>query len=295
MRVTFNQVRDGLDAINTASEQFAESQWQVSTGLRVRVPSDDPVSAQRAVGDQASIDEADAYKQTSDSASSRLTAMDSALGNIVDKITEALVALQSAVGSTATQPVRDAAAATFDGVRDAIAADINTTFGNVHLFAGTNSDKAPYARVGGAWTYQGTNTATTVDVSEGRSVSIAADGRSILQGSDPQDLLTMLDSLAAAARSNDSTTLLAGIDSLNAAMQRATRAQSQVGYDENSVSDGELRLSSLRLAATARLKSDREADLAEAMTRMSRAQTTYQSALGAVAAASKVSLMDYLK
>ena len=78
-------------------------------------------------------------------------------------------------------------------------------------------------------------------------------------------------------------------------MQRATRAQSQVGYDENSVSDGELRLSSLRLAATARLKSDREADLAEAMTRMSRAQTTYQSALGAVAAASKVSLMDYLK
>jgi flagellin-like hook-associated protein FlgL len=35
--------------------------------------------------------------------------------------------------------------------------------------------------------------------------------------------------------------------------------------------------------------------MAEAMTRMSRAQTTYQAALGAVAAASKVSLLDYLK
>ena len=76
MRVTFNQVRDGLTAINTASEQFADAQWQVSTGLRVRQPSDDPVAAQRAINDQASLDEIDAYKSVSDSASSRLVAMD---------------------------------------------------------------------------------------------------------------------------------------------------------------------------------------------------------------------------
>jgi uncharacterized protein YdbL (DUF1318 family) len=114
MRVTFNQMRDGLDAINTAAEQLADAQWQVATGYRVRVPSDDPDAAQRAILEQANMDRLDAYKAVADSASSRLTALDTTLGNIVDKITEALTALQSSLGSTATQPVRDAAAATFE-------------------------------------------------------------------------------------------------------------------------------------------------------------------------------------
>ena len=295
MRVTFNQVRDGLDAINTASEQFAEAQWQVSTGMRVRVPSDDPVAAQRAVMDQASIDRLDAYKGVSDSASSRVTAMDSALSNIIDKISEALVALQSSLGSTATKEVRDQAALTMEGIRDALAADINTTFGGTRLFSGTNSSVAPYVKSGGTWTYQGTNTGMTVDVSENRSVTIAMDGQSIMQGSDAADVLSTLDSLAAAARTNDTTTLHAGIALLNNAFTRATRAQSLVGNDETTIDDTNERTTTLRLAAQARLSSDRDANMADALTRMSRAQTTYQSALGVVAAASKVSLLDYIK
>ncbi len=295
MRVTFNQVRDGLTAINTAAEQFATAQWQVSSGLRVRQPSDDPVAAQRAINDQATVDELDAYKSVSDSASSRLVAMDSSLSNMIEKIQDALVALQSAQGSTATQTVRDAAATTFEGVRDALLADINTTFGGTHLFSGTNSGQPAYAKVAGAWTYQGSTDPMSVGISEGRSVAIAMDGQQILQGSDPQDVLSLVDSLATAARTNDAATLAAGVTSLNNALARAARAQSQVGYDETSISDGESRLSSLKLAATARLSEDRDANMAEAMTRMSKAQITYEASLAAVAKSSKMSLLDYLK
>jgi flagellar hook-associated protein 3 FlgL len=295
MRVTFNQMRDGLDAINTAAEQLADAQWQVATGYRVRVPSDDPDAAQRAILEQANMDRLDAYKAVADSASSRLTALDTTLGNIVDKITEALTALQSSLGSTATQPVRDAAAATFDGVRDAIVADINGTFGGTRLFAGANSDADAYARVAGNWTYQGTNAPLTVEIGPNRQVGVTMDGQSILQGSDSTDLLTLLDSLATAARSGDSATLLTGVDRLNAAFTRATRAQSQIGYDETSISDGSERLATLRIAAMTRLSESRDANMADALTRMSRAQTTYQAALGAVASAQKLSLMDYIK
>ncbi len=295
MRVTFNQVRDGLDAINTASEQFAEAQWQVSSGLRVRVPSDDPVSAQRAIMDQSAIDELDAYKGVNESASSRLTAMDAALTNIIDRISQALVALQGSMGTTATQTVRDQAAMSFEGIRDALAADINLGFGGTRIFSGTNSSMPAYAKVGGAWTYQGTNTPMTVDVAENRQVTIAMDGQSIMQGSDPSDLLTTLDGLATAARTNDTVTLNTGLTLLNNAFTRATRAQSRVGNDETTVDDTNERLATMRLAAAARLSTDRDANMAEAITRMNKAQTTYQSALGAVAASSKVSLLDYLK
>ena len=99
MRLTFNSIRDGLDAINTASEQFASAQWQVSSGRRIRTSSDDPLAAQSAVNDQAEIATLDSYSRASDSAVSRLAMLDSVLGDVVDKITQALTAAQSARGS----------------------------------------------------------------------------------------------------------------------------------------------------------------------------------------------------
>lgn len=295
MRVTFNQIRDGLAAINTASEQFAEAQWQVSTGLRVRVPSDDPAAAQRAVRDQADIARLDSYKATNASADSRTQAMDSALQNLIDKIEEGLVAVASAQGSTATPEVRNAAAATIEGVRDAIAADINMSFGGSHLFAGGKSDQAPYAKIAGAWTYQGDNNAVTVDIAEGRVARIGIDGQSIMQGSSSTDLLSALDTLAADIRAGNQAGMAAGNQALNDAQGRAGAALATVGYDENNIEDTASRLTSLKLAAQSRLSEDRDANMAEALTRMTKAQSTYQAALGAVAASSKVSLLDYLK
>lgn len=295
MRVTFNQLRDGMNAINTAASQLASAQRQVATGKRVQVPSDDPGAAQRSVLDQAAIDEMDAYKNVSDSANSRLSALDSALGDIVDKIAQARTALQSSLGSTATASIREAAASTFESVRDAILSDINTTFGGTHLFGGANTETDPYAKVSGTWTYQGGNTPSTVAIGTSRSVAVTVDGQAVLQGSAAANILSVLDSLATAARANDQTTLAAGADQLSSAFGRATLAQSRVGHDESSVADNAERLSVLRSAAATRLSQATDANMAEALTRMSRAQTTYQAALGAVAATSKVSLMDYLK
>ena len=295
MRVTFNQLHDGIQQINTAAEAFADAQWQVSTGLRLRAPSDDPAAAQRAVLDQASIQALDAYKSVSGSASTRLTALDTTLGGMGDKITAAMTALQGSLGSTATQTVRDAAAITFQGIRDAIVADINSSVNGTRLFGGTGANQPPYAKVSGAWTYQGTSQAATVAIGPNTKVAITFDGASILKGSDATDVLSLLDSLATAAQAGDATTLLAGQNLLRNAFARVTRAQSQVGYDEVSVADGEEWLSSRRLSAITRLAEDREVNMAEALTRMSKAQTAYQAALGAMASISKQSLMDYIR
>lgn len=295
MRITFNQIRDGVNAINTAASQLASAQFQVSTGKRINVPSDDPSAAQRVINNQATIDELDAYKSAADSSGSRLSAIDSAIGDVVDKITQARVALQSALGTEANQAIRSAAASTFEGVRDAILADINATFGGTHLFSGTGTTNDAYQNVSGTWTYQGTNEELTVAIGPNRDVAITRDGQGILKGSDSTDLLTVLDTLAAAARTGDRTTLQAGIDQLDRAFTRATHAQSQVGYDENSIDDTKARLLTLRTSAMARVSQDQDANMAEALTRMSRAQTTYQAALGAVAATSKLSLLDYLR
>ncbi|MFI5179430.1 MAG: hypothetical protein ACHQO8_12745 [Vicinamibacterales bacterium] len=295
MRITFNAVRDGLSAIKTASEQFADAQWQVSSGRRVRVPSDDPASAEKAINDQAEISSIDAYTKSSDSASSRLSVLDSVLGDVVSRITQAQTTAQSAHGNTANQATLDADAQTLVGIRDAIAGDINTTFNGSYVFGGTTSNKAPYATVAGAWTYQGDATTVTVKVDTSRSVTIAMNGQGIMQGGDAADLLTTLDNLAASVKAGDNAAIATGIDALNRAFSRAVQAQSQVGTDEAALADIATSLTGRRTAATARLSDDQDANLADAITKMSQAQAAYQAALGAVSTANKPSLLDYLK
>src|SRR6476661_4657920 len=136
MRLTFNSIRDGLDAINNASDQFASAQWQVSSGRRLRTSSDDPIAAQSAVNDQAEIATIDSYSRASDSAVSRLAMLDSVLGDVVDKITQAMTAAQGARGSSVSASGRAAASDTLKGIRDTIAGDINTTFNGSALFSG---------------------------------------------------------------------------------------------------------------------------------------------------------------
>ena len=295
MRLTFNSIRDGLDAINTASEQFASAQWQVSSGRRIRTSSDDPLAAQSAVNDHAEIATLDSYSKASDSAVSRLAMLDSVLGDVVDKITQALTATQSARGSSVSASGRAAASDTLKGIRDTIAGDINTTFNGSSLFSGSKALTTSYARVGGAWTYQGDAVAVTLAVDRSRSVTLATDGQAILKGSDSTDLLSVLDSVAAAAASGDAAGLDAGMDALNRAFRRAVDAQGHVGTEQQSVSDGQTRLATMRLASTAQLSKDQDANVVEAIAKMNQAQITYQAALGAVGAASKVSLLDYIK
>jgi flagellin-like hook-associated protein FlgL len=59
--------------------------------------------------------------------------------------------------------------------------------------------------------------------------------------------------------------------------------------------DGEkLRLEDMRIAAMSRVSKFEDANLAEAISDMSRADSAYRAALGAVSTAARVSLLDYL-
>lgn len=295
MRTTFDITRDGLTAINTAAEQLATLQEQVATGKALRVPSDNPAAAARAVGEHAELSTIDAYTQSTNAVSARQSAADSVMSDMIDKITAALTAATSAAGTTATQSVRDAAAAGLKGLRDALAGDINSKFQGSYLFSGSKTDQASYVLVGSTWTYQGDNTAVQTSIDSGRQVNQTWNGQSIFQGGASQDVLTVIDNLTTAVQAGDNTAIGTGIAALQDAFKRATAAQSGLGVDEQSVSDAQTRLSDLRLATDTRRSKDEDVNLADAAARMSQAQVAYRAAIGAVNITNQVSLIDYLK
>jgi flagellar hook-associated protein 3 FlgL len=295
MRVTFNAIYSGIEAVNTAAERFVRAHRQVESGKRVQVGSDDPAAALRITTGNAELGTLDSYTRASDGASSRLAVMDTMLTDIVDKITEAQVAVTGVLGTTAAQNARDAAAARLRGLRDSLADDINTSFNGRYLFSGAEVQSESYALVAGAWTYQGDSTAVTIDIGQNRNVRTTLDGQAIFQGSDPTDLLTALDDLAVAAETNDQTALAAGLDTLQRAFDRATRAQSQIGADQRGVEEELERLRSFKLVGKTAVSKDEDADLVAAISEMTKADEAYRAALGAIGTTQRISLLDYLR
>lgn len=295
MRITFKTIHDGVNAAAEAGDQFVRAQQQVESGKKLQAPSDDPAAMMRVIEGRTEMASIDSYTKSGDTASSRLAIMDTVLSDIVEKITSAKVAATSARGTTADANARLTIAATLTGLRDALVSDLNTTFRGRFLFSGAESSSTAYAQVAGAWTYQGDNTNVTVDVAKNHSVTIGMDGEEIAKGGDVKDIFSEIDSLIVAVQASDDTGMQNGMAALDRAFDRAVRAQSLVGVDQKGVDEEQARLTDLRLASLKRVNADQNADMAQAITEMTQAQTAYQAALQAVGSASRVSLLDYMR
>ena len=295
MRVTFRTAYGGIEYVNAAAEQMARARQQVQSGKRLEKASDDPAAMQRAVEGRAEMRGIETYARTADSAMAKLTTLDTVLSGIVDKLQQATVAAMSVRGTTANQPSRDAAALSLEGLRDSLVADLNTSFRGAYVFGGTRATTVPYARAAGAWTYQGDNTPARVEIGAGRTVAIALDGQALAQGSDATNVLNELETLIVAVRAGDNAAIGTGLAAMDRAFARATRTQSQIGVDEQSIFEGQVQLTASRLAVLTRVSKDEDADFAGAIAEMNRADVAYRAALGAVGTASRASLLDYLR
>jgi flagellar hook-associated protein 3 FlgL len=295
MRVIYDVVRDGLSAINSAAGRLNEARREVATGRRINGAGDDPLAVRQAVREHATIGAVDAYTRTRDSAAARLAAADNVLSGVVDKITAALVAGASARGSSTTSEARAAIAQSVRGLRESLVADFNTTFNGNYLFSGTASNVAAYEQIAGQWTYQGNADRAEVEIERGRLVPISFDGRAIVEGDDASGLFTVLDELAVDIENGDGAAIGDGLAALERAFDRAQRAQGSLGADAHGLDAARARLAALRVGAETRRSTLEDANMAEAVVRLSQADTAYNAALAAVSSVERQSLLDYLR
>lgn len=298
MRVTFDAVhRHSTDGLEESASRLLEYQRQVSTGKRIEKPSDDPAAMAAAIGERSKIAALDRYGKAADSVASRLAVVDTVLSDLVSQLTAAQVAAASARGSSKTPVQREAAATDLEAVRDTIFSDLTASFNGAYLFSGSSSTVAPYTRTGGGAIspYAGSPVEMVVDVDEHRSLKVAFDGQAIAQGTDARDVFAEFDALIAAVRAGDDAAVGAGMDALRRMFDRVSTAQGRVGADLRTIGEQQLRLDEMRRSTTARLSSLEDADMADAITRMTQADAAYRAALGAATTVTRMSLMDYLR
>jgi flagellar hook-associated protein 3 FlgL len=135
----------------------------------------------------------------------------------------------------------------------------------------------------------------SVDVDEEHEVPSVFNGEGLTRGSETDDLFVVMDRAITAARTGDEAALGTAIEDLERAFERATVFQSRIGTALRTIQDDRSRLSEAARAAKAQISTLEDANMAEAISGMTEAETVYRAALGSTAKLHNLSLMDYLK
>jgi len=288
--------RSALIDLERVGAQLAQRQRELASGRRINTISDDPFGSAAVVRARAEIGAIDRYARASDSVDARLSIADSVLTDVVSQISAALTTVAGASNSGQSVEQREAAATALESIRDGIFSSISSQVAGRYIFSGTAVTTAPYQKNpdGSVGVYQGNAASAAIDIDRSTAVTVTFSADEVLRGSDPADLFTELDTLAAAIRAGDAAAMDTGRTALQRAFDRAVTAQSRVGVSLRAVDAGRLQLAAHRQASTQEASRREDANLAETITELTSAEAAYQASLNALSRYSQLSLLDYL-
>jgi flagellin-like hook-associated protein FlgL len=153
MRVA-NMVPDMEYAVQQSQQALSVALQQVSTGLRVSKPSDDPGASASMVVSLASSANVDQYTSNVSAVQSQMQTADSALNAVITSLNSAVTLATAGSTGTSSAANDQALAAQAQGLLSNIISQANTSFQGVYLFAGSASSSPPFVAASTTYTSQ---------------------------------------------------------------------------------------------------------------------------------------------
>lgn len=281
-------------SLNQATNNANSLTSELSSGLRVSAPSDDPLAAAQSSQLATAISRDDSFSQTSTTETSLLQVTDSTLGEVVSQLTTAVSLSVLATNGTNNAANISAIVQQLTGIRDQVLSLANTTYQGRYLFSGSQGT-APFtlntSTSPATVTYNGDNSLQFIQTPNGQSLQTNLPGSSIFGAA-----FTALNQII-----SDLTSGTASGSTLSADSSALTSALSNVST-QRSILDSSL--SRLQSATTynqteeAQLKARQStlisADPAAIATQLKSTETQYQALLSVMSALQKQSLFDYI-
>lgn len=184
MRISTTQYFNmGVQAMNDQQNTLAQLYQQLSSGVSIATPSDNPLGAAQAVQLSAQGATLSQYSDNQSTALSSLQAEDSTLGSVSTVLTNINTLLVRAGDGSLSDNDRNAIATQLQGLRSQLVTLGNATDaqGN-YLFGGFQSTSAPFStNASGAVVYTGDAGDRTMQVAGTRDISTADNGASVFQ------------------------------------------------------------------------------------------------------------------
>jgi len=248
MRVT-EQMRYDSVAQNLAqlSSRQAKAAHEAQTGVRVNLPSDDPIAAAQLARLAASQSQVAARRNTISSVRGDAELAESSLQQASDLMASAKeLAMQGGNGSlganeraTLAQQVKD--------LRDQLVGIANTRGTSGYLFAGSATETQPFSATGA---FNGNDDAHIVDIGNSTPSAVNASGAKAFTIAGGRDVFGDLDALYNALNSNDTTAIGASLDGIDRSRSQITNAQAAIGLTINKLDASDSVQSSIDLRNT---------------------------------------------
>lgn len=301
MRITSQMTTASvLSSINNVQNQLATTQEQLSTGLSINQPSDNPYGASLAIQLKNDLHNLGNYQSNVTDGTAWASAADTSLTNVMSMLQRAQeLTIQASNGDESSTDL-SATADEIDQLAAAMKQEANAQYNGQYVFSGTATGTAPYSNSTGD-VFQGNTGSVQRTIGPNSSLQVNVDVSGLLgSGSSAADgkLLDTLRTIASDMRSGNSAGIADlsnnQLNNLQGSLNSLEQLQANVGAVQNRLSMASTRIQGLQNSDTQALSNDEDVNMAQAMTTFSNQQAAFTAALKAGANIVQSSLMDFL-
>lgn len=294
MRVNPNPMPDMLAALNQTELEAQQAELEISTGQSVNEPSDNPTAAALLVvnNDQAVF--TSGYLQSLSTVQGQLSTADSTLSSVTSSLQQAISLGVEAGGGTLSASDQAAIANQLQGIQSQLVSLANTSYEGNYLFAGTNTNTAPYVVDDGSPSgvdYIGNSDVNSVSIGVGYKLAVNVPGSQLFSASG-NDVFLAVNNLIQAVETN--TGIPAAVTALSSASSYLSAQAVFYGNAMDQAQSETTYLNTAKLQISQQQTALGGADMAAEATDLSQAQTDEQAALAAISKFSQNNLFDYL-
>ena len=296
MRVNSNMVPDILADLAQSQNTLNTALQEVSTGKSVTVPSDNPSASADMVQNTIESANVDQYTQNVTSMLSMVQSADSALGNVVSSLTQAISLGTEAANGTTNSSNQQSLAQQVQQLLAGVVSQANTQYAGVYIFGGTATSSPPYAADSSSstgYSYSGNSDTNSVQVGDNLSVQVNLPGSQIFSNS-TSSVIGSLSSLVSALQSGSSSAIETATNAVSSAMSYVSQQRVFYGNAETQLNSQETYLQNETVSLTSQQNSLVGVDEAQAATLLSQAETDNSATLAAAAKVLPTTLLNYL-
>ena len=231
MRVTEQMRYDSVsNNLSQLSSRQAKAAQEAQTGLRINLPSDDPIAAAQLARLSASQSQVQARRNTITSVRGDAELAESSLQQASDLMANAKeLAMEGGNGALGASE-RATLALQVKDLKEQLIGIANTKGTSGYLFSGSATETRPFSQTGA---FSGNDEAHVVDIGNSTPSAVNASGAKAFTTAGGRDVFAALDALYTALNTNDPAAIGASLDGIDGSRAQITNAQAAIGITLN--------------------------------------------------------------
>jgi flagellar hook-associated protein 3 FlgL len=289
MRVDPTYISNLVGALDQSQSITQQLSSELSSGVRVTSLSTDPLAAGENVRLLNQMQQDDSFTQTAGLVTGQLQVADSALGQVIDQLTQVVSLATSANNGTMNAGNRQSISNQIAGIRGEILTLANSSYQGQYIFAGSANSAAPFSLSSAASpvtvTYNGDQNMNFLETPGGQKIQLNVPGNQIFAGAGANNVFAALNSLVADFSSTtfNANAAISDTQALGTALNYVSQQRVTIDNSTTQLTAASNAVSSEQTQLTAAQTNLMQADIAKVSTQLS-LSLTQQTALEAVIA-----------